>query len=188
MENEINNKEKKGFLMDAAKYGLLVGLLSVILLLITYVMNPLLMVKWWLGILFFFISIVAVVVAALDLRRKMGGFMIYKDALVIVFVIFAASSVITSSFNYVLFTVIDPELPVVMKEAIVDQTTSMMESMNADQEAIDKAITQIEQEDYALTPGKAFKGFMISLLISFIISLIIAIFVKKNSPMFQDAE
>lgn len=184
---EITEKIETGvpfIFKSALRNGCIVGLFSIILMMATYAMDPTMLAKWWLSLLFYFIGLGLVIYYALDIRKKVGGYMSFVEAMLAVFVMFLVTSFISQIFNYVLFTYIDPELTQVLKEAIVNQTTSMMERFGAPQEEIDKAIAKIETEDYGMSIGRAIKGFLFGALFSMIVSMAVALGVKRNPPVF----
>ncbi len=169
----------------AAKNGLLIGFFSVIITMVSYAIDPMLMAKWWLSVLFYLLSVGLVAYYVLDIRKKMGGYMNFIETALAVFITFVVTSFITQIFSYVLFTVIDPGLTDLLKEAVVNQTTEMMEKFNVPQEEMDAAIAKIEVEDYSMSVGKAAKGYLFGILFNLIVSMALGLFLRKNKPVFD---
>ena len=187
MEQEIEVKQEAipFILSTAAKNGALVGLFAIILSMVSYAIDPAMMAKWWLGILFYLISVALVVYYAIDTRKKLGGYMDFKQAVLCLMVTFLVSSFLTQIFSYLLFTVIDPGLTDLLKQTVIDQTAGMMEKFGAPQEAIDKALAEVETQDYGMSVGRAAKGYLFGALFSIIVSMAAALGVRKNQPVFE---
>ena len=87
-------------------------------------------------------------------------------------------------FNILLYNVIDPTLPEVMKELTVERTVTMMESFGTPLEAIDASIPEIEKSIEENTSAMGIiKATPWGLLFVFILAAISSIFVKKNEPV-----
>lgn len=185
MEQEIKEETLPFILKASAKNALMVGLFAIILTMVSYAMDPALLAKWWLGILFYIISVGLTIYYAIDTRKKIGGYMDFKQAVLTLMTTFLISSFITQIFSYLLFTVIDPGLTELLKQTVLEQTTSMMERFGAPQEEIDKALAQIETQDYGMSLGRAAKGYLFGGLFNIIVSMAVALGVKKNKPVFE---
>lgn len=122
----------------------------------------------------------------LDIRKKIGGYWSFKEALSTIFMMFFIQAVIVLTFT-VIFGKIEPSYPVKMKEIASKSTEQMMEKMGADQELIDKTMADSgERFEKQFNPG--FKDILITLGISAIVyflgALIFAAIFKKESPVF----
>ena len=58
----------------------------------------------------------------------------------------------------------------------------MLQGFGADEDSIEKAITEIESHDYTMSLGSMIQGFLISLVIGFSIAAVIALIVKRDPP------
>lgn len=181
MEENIENENK---ITHAIKSGLIIGLISIVLSILVYVIDPLIFAKWWFGISLFILSLILVVVFGRKYRTSIGGFMGFGPAFIHGFVTFIAAGLIGTIFNILLHTVIDPDLRIVITEAALDNTAAMMESFGAPSDQIDEAMLKTEEsmvEQFSLTG--MLMSFVWSILVYAVLSLITGLIVKKNEPI-----
>ena len=87
-------------------------------------------------------------------------------------------------FQILLYNIIDPSLPEVMKQLTVEMTVEMMENFGTPDEAIDAAIVGIEQGiEEGTTPLGILKSPPWGTLFIAIFALIASLFIKKNPPV-----
>ena len=121
---------------------------------------------------------------AFQLRAAAGGFMVFKQAFVSIFVMLAISGVVALLFRVVLYNVIDTSIPEQMREISIEQVEAVFETMGlTDQEAIDKALEEIDKQDFSLGIANFTKELLINLGMAAFFALIISLFVKKNPPL-----
>jgi hypothetical protein len=96
-------------------------------------------------------------------------------------------TIITQLFNYLLINIIDPEFGVAMADAIIEKTVNMMEGFGTPEQAIVKAIEDMEVafEDQATISGMLlgvlkYLGFMA------VIGLIVAAIMKSKKEVFTE--
>lgn len=176
--NNINYNE------EVLKGGLIIAGVSILFTMVTYIVNVELMVEWWYGLLAIVISMGLVIYIGISFRNATGGYMSYKESLKFTFLAFTVSYIVGAMFNILLYNVIDPTLPEVMKELTVQNTVTMMESFGTPQEAIDASIPEIEKSiEENTSPIGIIKATPWGLLFVFILAAISSIFVKKNEPV-----
>ena len=176
--NNINYKE------EVLKAGLIMAGDLIIMTMLVYIINIELMVSWWFGLLSLSLSMGVVIYLGISYRNLVGGFISYKGALKFTFLAFLVSYAVGIVFNILLYTVIDPSLPEVMKELTVEATVGMLESFGTPQEAIDASIVEIEKSVMeSTTPAGILKSAPWGVIIIFIFALIASIFIKKNEPV-----
>ena len=176
--NTINYNE------EVLKAGLIVSGVSILLTMIVYIVDLELMVSGWFGFFAFALSMGLVIYTGISYRNAIGGYISYKNSLIFTFLVLLISYVVGSIFNLLLYNVIDPSLPEVMKELTVQNTVTMMESFGTPQEAIDGAIPEIEKSiEENTSPIGIIKATPWGLLFVFILAAIASIFVKKNEPV-----
>tara|TARA_B100001287_G_scaffold264081_1_gene255573 strand:- start:370 stop:924 length:555 start_codon:yes stop_codon:yes gene_type:complete len=176
--NTINYNE------EVLKGGLIIAGVSILFTMVTYIINVELMVEWWYGLLAIVISMGLVIYIGVSFRNTTGGYMSYKESLKFTFLVFTVSYIVGAMFNILLYNVIDPTLPEVMKELTVQNTVTMLESFGTPQEAIDASIPEIEKSiEENTSPIGIIKATPWGLLFVFILAAISSIFVKKNEPV-----
>lgn len=182
MEN--NNKAN---IEHGLKWGLISGMINIVITILAYAIDKSLLTQWWLGLTTLAINIALMVIPVTSRRKELGGFISFGNAFVICFLVLAGSALLQSVFTYILYNLVDPELSEFIKEKAIETATSMMEKFGAPQESIDKAIEEMQNENFAQTPARIGKQFFFGLLFGAVIALIVAAILKKN-PKVPDME
>jgi len=166
------------------KGGLILAGVSILLTMLTYVIDVSLMVEWWFGIVSILISMGLLIYLGINYRNDIGGILSYGDAFKFSFLVFFVSYVVGIIFQIALYTVIDPELPETMKQLTVEKTVEMMEGFGMSDEALDAAIIGVEDGiDEATTPMGMIKSAPLGIFFLLFFSAISAIFIKRNPPV-----
>jgi len=176
--NTINYKE------EILKSGIMLAGVSIIITMLTYMINIELMVEWWFGILSLIISVGLLIYLGINYRNSIGGILSYGNALKYSILVMIVSYVIGICFQILLYTVIDPDLPEVMTDLSIEKSVEMMEKFGAPQETIDASIPAIEEAiKNSTTPSGILKSSPWGLLFVGLFSLFTAIFIKRNEPV-----
>ncbi len=183
-------ENRDALIKSALKYGLLIGLVQIVLALLMYLMGVEFMSKLWVGILAFVLAIVLVIIAGKKIRSENGGFISFGNLFVLILIVFVTSMFAGTVFNMLLYNVIDPNLAANMQEVIIENTTSMMEKFGTPDEAIDKAIEDMGDLTEQFSIKGQFVSFLWSILLGAFISAILSAILKKNNdlPDFGEAE
>lgn len=169
------NKDFKDFVLQ---YGLIVGLLQVVIVLFSYLIGIEYMVSYWLAFFDIIIVIGAVIYCGILWKRMNEGYLDFKNSFLSIFLVYAIAALIVVVFNIILYTV-DPDLSDQIKEAAIEKAITMMEKMGASEESIDEAIDGIENSDsYSISSFMI--GYIWSLLWGAVIALIGGAVIKKN--------
>jgi hypothetical protein len=93
-------------------------------------------------------------------------------------------------FDFVLYTLIDPNLSDQVIVWTQEKTVAMMESMGTPDEEIDKAMAKMESMEgqNLFTPGRMALSFFSSLLVQAVLAALFAAVFKKNKPLFAPAD
>ncbi|MAS38839.1 MAG: hypothetical protein CMB84_02430 [Flammeovirgaceae bacterium] len=177
-ENKINYQE------EVLKAGLLLGFVSVFITLVTYIISIEMMTEWWFGLLSLAINISLIIYLGITFRKNIGGYMSFKESFKFSFIAMAVSYAIGILFQIILYNVIDPSLPEVIKQITVEKTVEFMEGFGSSDEVIDATIEGVEQgiED-STTPLGLIKSSPWGLLFIALLSLLTAAFIKKNKDI-----
>ena len=162
----------------ALSYGALLGVVSVLLSVIAYVMNVHLERPWWLTVLSLAAMLLFIVYAVKTFKKDNEGFLSLGEAIKVGLAVALISGIISVIYNYVFMTFIEPDFVSQMME-ISEQR--MMES--------NPNMTQ-EQKEVALSMSEKFMspaimtaiGIIVSLFLGFIISLIAGLVMKQERP------
>lgn len=164
-------------------YGVVGGLISVAISLLIYLVNPMLFAEWWVGLIGFPISIAILLALGFAIRKENGGYLKFGDAFLNMLVTGVIMTAIGVLFNILLFNVIDPELPAILTEQILQNTAEMMSGFGMPEAQLEEAMQQTaEGMDSAYTPGKLLLGIIWGAVWYAILSLILGLIVKRNPP------
>ena len=167
------------------KGGLILAGVSILLTMLTYVIDVSLMVEWWFGIVSLLISMGLLIYLGINYRNDIGGILSYGGAFKFSFLVFLVSYFIGIIFQIALYTIIDPELPEVIKQLTIEKTIETMEAWGMSDEAVvDAAIIGVEDGiDEATTPMGMIKSAPLGIFFLLFFSAIAAIFIKRNPPV-----
>jgi hypothetical protein len=184
MENSENSSSS--FLPHAAKNGLILGFVSILMYVIVYVVDLSMMADWKFGVFSFVLFCGLAVYFGIGYRTEIGGFISYGDAFKYSFVMLGVSSLIGLVFQMLLFNVIDPELPQTLTRVMIENQEKMLSGFGMDPAAIDGVIEKMEKD---LPANYSFVGQLKSswaiVVASAIFAAIASIFIKKNEPEFS---
>jgi Protein of unknown function (DUF4199) len=183
MEQE-NKSSAPTLLNHGIRWGAILGVISITLVVIWYVVDYTLMADWKVGIFSLVVFIGFTAYAGINYRGEIGGFIPFGKAFQHGFIVFAVSGLIASLFNLLLYTVIDPELPAKLTEATLEKTAAMMEGFGAPEDAVDKAMDEARaraENQYSVSGIATGYGFILGM--SLLFSLITALIVRKNEPI-----
>lgn len=166
---------------NGLSFGVVIGLLSIVISTIMYLIDITLFTKWWLGILIFFLNLILGIVAVSKAKKAMGGYISFKEAFTTYFIAMAIGALIGSVFMSILFNVIDPGAKVIIMDSVKEMTVNMMQGIGAKTEDIKKTIEQLEATDNFSVASQV-KSYFWGLLFYIIIGLIVAAVMKKENP------
>jgi hypothetical protein len=171
MEETTAKTEQPTAMSVGFKYGLILGLISIVLTIIFFVvgMNP--FEGGWKSWLNTCLAILFVVLAHKNFKDNGDGFMSYGQGLGIAMVTFLVSMVVSGIFSYIYLQFIDPSA----FEQIWEKAAADMEAKGQSQDQIDVAMSWGRKLFWVFfIVGGAFIGLLIGLVVS--------IFTQKKAP------
>ncbi len=186
MEPSLQNLNKA-----AVNNGLIIGILSVVIGVVTYYMFPSLLGSLWFGIGIMIVSLVIYIFFTLDLRKKIGGYWSFRQALKGIFLMAFVAGLLYSVVNYVFYNFVEPDAFEKISGHVESGMSKTLENMGMEQDQIDETVTkQVEglKAQYDPTPMDFLRNLGIGILIEFIMSLIFAGIFKKEAPVFAPVE
>lgn len=180
MENE---NVAPSFMNHAGKHALILGGISVVLTLAAYAIDYTLLASMKFGLLSLVIYLGYGIYAGINYRNEVGGYLAFGKAFQHGFVVFAVSALISTAFNMILFTVIDPELAAKVTEVAVENAEQMMAGFGMPEDQMEEALAKT-QEDTAkrYTVGGMAMGYGFTLIGCAIFALISGAIAKKKEP------
>jgi hypothetical protein len=185
MELTLQNLNK-----EASTNGVIVGILSVVIGIVVYYAAPSLLGSIGFGIASGVISLLIYIFFTIDLRKKIGGFWSFREALKGIFLMAFVAGLLYSVVNFAFYKFIEPNAFETVASYMEKGTSDTFEKMGMDQDSIDEAISgQMEavKEQYNPTLAQFFKNLGIAVIVQFVMSLIFAAIFKKEEPIFASA-
>lgn len=191
-ENKINapldsNQQSQGtpgLVNNAAKNGLILGGISIVMVLLIYAINYAVLVQMKMILFSLLISVGYAVYAGIGYRKEIGGYISFGKAYQHGFIMFVVSSVLYTLFTFLLYYVIDPELPAKLTEASLANTEEMMRGFGMSEDQLDEAMEKArESTENQFSPGKIALGLIFGAIGGAIFALISGAIVKKNQPV-----
>ena len=178
----MENQEVQNNSTHSIKWGVILGVVGVIISLTLYLINISMLTSGWVQFASLVISIGLVFYASIDYRKQLGGFMTFGQAFLHCFVVLAISGLIGFIFQYLLFNVIDPEAAKVMAEAQMEATMEAMEAFGgANAEMMDNMEAQTSNQFSAGTLAMGYGFTLIAYAIG--AAIVGAITKKKNKEL-----
>lgn len=190
MEN-LDSSIKKNALND----GLILGVISFIIGLITFYSMIAIDTTFWLIIVIpiLFSVIIPIGLAiyfTINLRKKVGGYWSFRQATTGIFIMFIIALAIQTVGRDLLFVkLIEPDMAKKTQDAVIRASTAMMERSGAAQEKIDESIANTEKQfESQINPsfGQIVQSIGTSIIFVFILALLFGAFFKRNPPLYID--
>lgn len=173
-------EEREPYTVKSAgiKYGVYLGIVSVVLALVQFMSNG--AGGMIITIASLVISIAAIIFAHNEFKKNNDGFMSYSEGLGIGVLVSVVSGVIGSTFSVLYRTVIDSEFT----KRMIEQARQRLEDAGSLSDAeIDQAMSLTEKMS---TPAMSFFiGIIGSAFMGLVISLIVSAITKNKRPMFD---
>lgn len=176
---------------ESIKYGLILGLISLVLGIVVLNISKSIQTFWLLTGLSYAINTILYMVIALvfayTLRKKNGGFWNFSIALKSTFLMLLISTVLATVFTMIYVHTINPGLQEEVLRNTINVTIEQLESSGAPDDVIDSRVATLEEQMNSLgqlTLKDTFRSLMISILMQFIFSLILAA-ITRNEKLSQ---
>jgi hypothetical protein len=135
------------------------------------------------------IPIGVVLLFCFNLRKRIGGYWVFKQAVTGIFIMFAVSYVIQAVGKDVVFAkFIEPDMVSKTEAAMMNATTVMLKKSGASQAAITQKKAEIQKQlddQKNTTTGAIIQGYVITLILLFVLALIFAALLRRNPPEYQ---
>lgn len=186
MESSLENLNKA-----AVTNGIIIGILSSVIGIVTFYMFPSLLGSMSFGIGSLIVSLLIYVFFTLDLRSKVGGYWNFREALKGIFLMAFIAGLFYSIVNFVFYKFIEPDAFTKISGFVEEGMSKTFESMGMEQEKVDEAVSkQVEgmRAQYDPTLLQFLKNLGIAVLVQFVMSLIFAAIFKKEAPVFASVD
>jgi hypothetical protein len=161
-------------------FGIITGVLSVLITASIYIIDLKLFTAWWIGLLSFAVFIAIGIYLLIKTKKELGGIFPFKDAFTAYFISAVIGIVISVTFNIVLFNFIDSEAKDTVQEISIEAAVGMLKKFNTPTEVIKETVENMTKENQ-LDIVPQIKGSAFSILFSAIFGLILAAFFKTKT-------
>ncbi|QNL49934.1 DUF4199 domain-containing protein [Olivibacter sp. SDN3] len=139
----------------------------------------------------FLFPLVIAILFTFRLRKKIGGYWSFKQAVVSIFMMLLVAAAISSFTGFVFEKYVEPEMRERYMRNIANNSIEFMERSGADAEQIDAQIEKIDEQiaqagEVNIT--NTLRGLGISIIVVFVLALIFAALFKKERPIFQSSD
>ncbi|MFM9987717.1 DUF4199 domain-containing protein [Flavobacterium sp.] len=165
-------------------YGIITGILSILITTLIYIIDLKLFTSLWLGFSTIAMYIIIGVILLSKTRKELKGVLTFKEAFTTYFISAVIAILISVVFNIVLFNFIDPSAKATIKELTMKYTVEMLQKFNTPASAINETIKSLEENDQ-FSISKLLQGSIFSIIVSAIFGLILAAFFKTKSSFPQ---
>ncbi|MFM6976823.1 MAG: DUF4199 domain-containing protein [Sphingobacteriaceae bacterium] len=175
----------------AINNGLIIGSLSVMLNILIYYVSPGSMGSTLFGIVMMLVSLGLYIFFTLDLRKKIGGFWSFREALKGIFLMSFIAGLVVTLVNFIFYKYIEPGAFDKISGIVAANLEQTYAKMGMDQETIDKTMEKVmEGMKSQFNPGfmDLARNFGVAVLIQFVMSMIFAAIFKKEQPIFGSTE
>ncbi len=184
---EIQNEEMEQApspVQHAIKFGAILGMVSAILTILLYVIDPSLLINIWLGLGLLLLYLGLVVYGGISYRNEIGGYIDFGPAYLHGFIVLVVMGLISLAVNLLLHNVIDPNLKDTLVEASIEQTTQMMEKFGAPTDAMDEALeNQRESMTAQFSLMGQLKGGLFAIIGYAVVALITGLIVRRREQV-----
>jgi len=173
MENQQASVKK-----IATTYGVIWGLLSIVLSVVTYVTDNYLERPWWITVSSTAITIGVIVYGLKAYKQENEGFLSVAESLKVGLAISLIAGIIATIYGYIFMTIIEPDFMNQMLDAAREQMITQNPDMPQEQMDMAMGITEKMMEPWIMTA----MGMIFTLFSGFIVSLISGLIMKQNRP------
>lgn len=190
MNPEVNTYEAP---VNAKKIAFINGLIwafiSLVIFLVSYYAAPGIFGNYSYSIVVLLISLGIAIFFTLDMRKKVGGYWSFKEALSNIFIMFFVQHLIYALFVLMFGKFIEPAYVNQMREISLNTSVEMAETFGGgNQEVMDQMIEEAEKSiEKSLNPtfGEFMQSLGISVIMYFVGALIFAAIFKRQRPVFE---
>lgn len=166
---------------NGVSFGVVLGIISVLITTLIYVIDLKLMMNYWIGTFKILIYLILFIVLLVKTKKELSNIFSFKDAFTTFFITAIIGITIGTIFEILLFNFIDPSAKERLKEITLETVISSMEKFDTPKSVIKEAIISMKNEDQ-MSVFKQIQGLFMTYLISTIFGFIFAAFFKTRNP------
>ncbi|MGJ1448544.1 DUF4199 domain-containing protein [Sphingobacterium spiritivorum] len=191
MTDQLSLQEPDGK-KQSITYGLYLGVIALVLGIVTmYISKSTTSLMVLFGVsaaLNLVIFLVVAVLFSISIRKSIGGYWSFSEALKKIFIMLAVAALLSSLGSFAFTKFVEPTI----QEEVINNTSNltieMLEKSGAGDEQIDETIAKLDEQKAEISKmsfWQFFKGIGITMIFYFVLALILAAILKKEKPFFQ---
>ena len=186
---EVFNSEQTvrpqvNLIKEGVKIGLINGAIALLLMYGSYFAGLDTFVTVQFVSLFIPYMIVILIVYGLQLRKRYGGYLTFKEGLQFTFMSYVIVTVLVAIGTYILFNLIDKNLTQKTFDISIEKTRNFMQGLGAKPEDIDKEVERMGGAPKGTGIKNIVFGAGQELIWHFVKSLLITLIIRKEKPVF----
>lgn len=139
----------------------------------------------------FLLPLIVAIWFAFILRRKVGGYWSFRQAVTGIFIMLLVASVISTVSGFIFEKFIEPDMREQYMRNMQNNTIEFMENAGVGAEQIDEQMAKLDEQIEAAansTPLDTLKGFAVYIIVAFVLAMIFALISKRERPIFNRVE
>lgn len=169
-------------MQSSIRYGLLLGLVTIILSVFSYLMGADFQSTTY-SVLSAILSVGLIIFVCYRIKKETKGFISYGKAVQLLSIAFMISVTIGSFYTYVFNAYIDTQYAEVMEKKAIQQTEALFEKIASSEEEADKMVEQAKNDMQKRKENPflyTLQGIALASIVVIVISLLAAIFVQRQ--------
>jgi hypothetical protein len=168
---------------NALRFGAIIGVVSIGITVLLYAIDYALLAQLKTLFILLAVYIGLVIYGGINYRKQIGGYLSYGKAFQHGFVSLVVAGLIGTVFSFILYNVIDTELPQKLTDATVENTEAMLRGFGTPEDQIETQMEKVRQETpERFTALGLVKQFGWGLIFNAVLAAITSIFVRKKEP------
>lgn len=139
------------------------------------------------SIIIYILLLVVTVLFCVQLRKRVGGYWTFRQALTGIFVMLFIAWAISSAVSLLFEQFVEPGIQERLLMNVQNNTIAFMEGQGVPDDQIDKTTEQLDKaiEDAAnMTWGQRLKSYAVMIIVTFVLAMIFAAIFKRSKPVF----
>ncbi|MFH2144116.1 MAG: DUF4199 domain-containing protein [Bacteroidota bacterium] len=176
---------------DSIKYGIILGLISIILSVLIYVFDLVTISLWSgaiVGLLTLIVYFIAILILIKNYRDKiLGGFLKYGRGLAFGTITGIYAAILIAAYTFLFNEVIDPDYQKNTMEKVSEMTVDYLYKAGLPDDQIEKTIDMMQTKEIPSAMSASLLSIPGNIIFVFIVSLIAAAFAKKKKDPYLSA-
>jgi hypothetical protein len=169
------------FIREGVKIGLINGAFALIIIYGSYFLGLDTFVNVQFITTFIPYMILVLIVYGLQMRRRNGNYLAFRDALQYAFMSYVIAAIMVAIGTYILYNLVDKDLTQKSFDLTIEKTRRIMENLKIDPKEIDRELNSMDKKETSFR--NIFLGTGLGLIWDFCKSLLIALVIRREKTV-----